>query len=136
MNSLNKSFRLLSTLLLTTLALSNTVKLLAAPIPVQSFKKDADGLTCILSPGRLKLTVCSDSIVRVMCSPRNNLPAGQDFVVTNRAWPKTSFKVADANGKVTLSTQKLKVAVDKVSGAVAFFDSVGNPLVSEPQNGG
>ncbi len=136
MNSSNKSFRLLLTVLLAALVFGTTAKLFATPIPVQSFKKDTDGLTCIMSPGRLKLTVCSDSIVRVMYSPRNNLPAGQDFVVTNRAWPKTSFKVADANGKVTLSTQKLKVAVDKVSGAVAFFDSLGNPLVSEPQNGG
>jgi len=110
--------------------------LTAAPIPVQSFKKEADGVACIMSPGKLKLTVCSDSIVRVMYSPGTTLPAGQDFVVTNRSWPKTSFKVGEANGKVTLSTKKLRVTVDKATGALAFFDAAGNPLANEPANGG
>jgi alpha-D-xyloside xylohydrolase len=108
----------------------------AGSIPVQSFKKEADGVSCIMSPGKLKLTVCSDSIVRVMYSPGATLPTGQDFVVTNRSWPKTSFKVAEANGKVTLATKKLKVTVDKATGALAFYDAAGNLLASEPSDGG
>ena len=108
----------------------------AASIPVQSFHKDADGVTLTMSPGKMKLTVCSDGIVRVMYSPTATLPAGQDFVVTNRFKSSASFKVADANGKVTVSTRKLKVAVDKASGAVAFYDASGNPLLSEPAGGG
>ena len=117
-------------------ALCLTATLFATPIPVQSFKKEANGVTFVTLPGKLKLTVCSDSIVRVMYSRGTNLPPGQDFVVTNRAWPEIAFKVADANGKVTLSTRRLKVAVDKVSGALSFFDAAGNLLVSEPADGG
>ena len=60
----------------------------ASPIPVQSFHKDSDGVTLTMSPGKMKLTVCSDSIVRVMYSPTATLPAGQDFVVTNHSWKK------------------------------------------------
>src|SRR6185312_15938684 len=108
----------------------------AAPIPIQSFNKEADGVVFTMSPGKLKLTVCSDGIVRVMYSPGTNLPSGQDFVVTNRSWPKKSFKVSETNGKITLSTEKLKVAVDKGSGALAFFDAANHLLASEPADGG
>ncbi|MGO8764663.1 MAG: TIM-barrel domain-containing protein, partial [Limisphaerales bacterium] len=108
----------------------------ATPIPVQSFHKEGDGVTLTMSPGTMKLTVCSDSIVRVMYSPTATLPAGQDFVVTNHSWPSTKVKVADANGKVTVTTRKLKVAVDKATGAVAFFDASGNLLLAEPADGG
>ena len=108
----------------------------AASIPVQSFHKDADGVTLTMSSGKMKLTVCSDSIVRVMYSPAATLPAGQDFVVTNHSWKKASFKVADSSGELTLTTGKLKVAVDKATGAVAFYDAAGNLLLAEPVTGG
>jgi len=108
----------------------------AAPIPVRSFHKDADGVTLTMAPGTMKLTVCSDSIVRVMYSPTATLPAGQDFVVTNHAWKKTSFKAADAGGQLTLTTGKLKVAVDKATGALAFYDAAGHLLLREPAGGG
>lgn len=108
----------------------------AAPIPVQSFHRDTDGVTLVMSPGTMKLTVCSHSIVRVMYSPVAALPAGQDFVVTNHSWKKASFSVADARGELTLTTAKLKVAVDKATGAVAFYDGPGHLLLAEPAAGG
>jgi alpha-D-xyloside xylohydrolase len=108
----------------------------AAPISVQSFKKNSDGVTIAMSPGKMKLTVCADDIVRVMYAPGSDLPAGQDFVVTNHSWPSTSFKASDSNGKVTVTTRKMKVTVDKASGAVAFYDASGNLLLSEPADGG
>ena len=116
--------------------IASVTALSAASIPVQSFHKDSDGVTFSMTPGEMKLTVCADGIVRVMYSPNATLSAGQDFVVTNRSWPPTSFKVAEANGKLTLTTRKLKIAVDKASGAVAFSDTTGNLLLSEPAGGG
>jgi alpha-D-xyloside xylohydrolase len=108
----------------------------AAAIPVQSVQSNADGVTLTMSPGKMKLTVCSDGIVRVMYSPTATLPAGQDFVVTNHFWKSVSFKVADMDGKVFITTRKLKVNVDKTSGAVAFYDASGNLILSEPATGG
>jgi alpha-D-xyloside xylohydrolase len=57
-------------------------------------------------------------------------------VVTNHSWGKTSFKVAESSGQLTLTTGKLKVAVDKATGAVAFYDGAGNRLLAEPAAGG
>ena len=67
---------------------ASVTALSAASIPVQSFHKDADGVTLTMSPGKMKLTVCSDGIMRVMYSPTATLPAGQDFVVTNHSWQR------------------------------------------------
>jgi alpha-D-xyloside xylohydrolase len=108
----------------------------AAAIPVQSVRTDSDGVVLTMSSGKMKLTVCSDSIVRVMYSPTTTLPAGQDFAVTNHSWPAASFRVADANGTVTVATRKLKIAVDKATGAVAFYDASGRRLLAEPAAGG
>ena len=118
------------------LAAFGAMNLLAVSIPVQSFHKDSDGLTFSMSPGEMKLTVCSEGIIRVMYSPTETLPGGQDFAVVKRSWPSTSFKVAEAGGIVTLSTSKLRVVVAKTSGAVTFFDLNGKVLLGEPAGGG
>lgn len=111
-------------------------QLSASPVPVESFHKDSDGVTLAMSPGKMKLTVCSDSLVRVMYSPTATLPTGQDFVVTNHAWRSTSFKVTDGSGELSVTTRKLKVAVSKATGAVTFFDASGKRLLAEPADGG
>ena len=136
MNLLNHHPLLRTRLFVVACLIGITVTTPASPISVQSFKKGPDGVTFTMSPGKMKLTVCSDSIVRVRYSPNATLPVGQDFVVTNRSWPKTSFEVADTNGEVTVATRKLKVAVDKATGAVAFYDASGNLLLGEPVEGG
>ena len=66
-----------------------------------------------------------------------NLPAGQDFVVTNHSWPATAFKVADSRAKLTISTSSLKVAVDKGKRARwRFLTRPGRPLLAEFATGG
>lgn len=88
-----------------------------------------------MSPGKMKLTVCSESIVRVMYSPTATIPIGQTFVVTN-SWTASPFQVADSSGSVTLSTAKLKVVVDKSTGGVRFYDSTDHLLLGENAGGG
>jgi alpha-D-xyloside xylohydrolase len=108
----------------------------AAPIPVRSTQRDADGVTLKMSPGTMKLQVCLDGLVRVRYSPTATIPAGQDFVVTNQFHKSVKFKVADAGGAVSLTTRKLKVTVDKTSGALAFYDTAGKLLLAESADGG
>lgn len=82
------------------------VQIFAAPI----------GVTLAMSPEKMKLTVCSDSIVRVMYSPMATMPIGQDFAVTNQVAKFAPFQVADEQGKVTVAKRMMKVAVDKTTG--------------------
>lgn len=108
----------------------------AASIPVSSFRAAADGVVFTMVPGTMKVTVCADDVIRVMYSPTTTLPAGQDFVVTNRAWPLTPFDFRDSAETLAISTRKLRVIVDKRTGAIGFFDVRGNLLLGEPAGGG
>lgn len=114
----------------------SAVQILATPIAVTGVKRNPDGVTFKMSPGTMKLTVCSDRIVRVRYSPTATLPVGQDFAVTNQFSRSAAFQVVDANGRVTLTTRKLKVTVNKATGTVAFFDASGDRLLGEPADGG
>ena len=69
-------------------AIVTTTPAFAASIPIQSVNKDSDGLTLTMSPGKMKLTVCSDGIVRVMYSPAAALPAESCQVApaSSNAW--------------------------------------------------
>jgi alpha-D-xyloside xylohydrolase len=71
-----------------------------------------------------------------MYSRTTNLPAGKAFVVTSRFRSSASFKAAEANSKVILTTRKLKVSADQVSGAVVFYGASVDLLLSEPAGGG
>lgn len=108
----------------------------ASPIPLLSVKTNVNGVTLTMSPGKMKLTVCSARIVRVMYSPAAALPAGQGFAVTNHSWAATPFHIAEMNGALTLTTRQLKVNVNKASGAVSFYDRAGKLLLAEPARGG
>lgn len=108
----------------------------AAPIPVLEFKRDPDGVTFTMSPGIMKITVCYEDVIRVMYTPNRVLPPGQDFVVTNRTWPRTGFKVTDTQNRVRISTRKLRVEVDKTTGALTFLDAKGQVILREPPGGG
>ncbi len=104
-------------------------------IPVTSVQTDADGATLTMSPGKLKLTVCSDSVIRVMYSPTATLPTGQTFV-TKQTWPAATFQVTQSASSVTVATAKTKVVVNKTTGALQFFDATDRLLLEEPADGG
>jgi alpha-D-xyloside xylohydrolase len=105
-------------------------QIFAAPAAVTSVEKVSDGVTFAMSLGTLKLTVCSDSIVRVRYSPTATVPAGQCFAVTHHFSKTPSFKVADANGKVTVATRKLKITVDKATGDDTLVGDTGTTTIT------
>ncbi len=107
----------------------------AAPIPVQSFSKDADGVTLRMSPGVLKLQVCDADIIRVFYSPAAQVSPAKSFVIT-REWKPVSFKVRENPKEVTVSTARLRVVVNRATGALTFLDAAGKPLLMEAADGG
>ena len=108
----------------------------AAPIPVQSFQQEADGLSFAMQPGTMKLRVCEDGIIRVTYAPGATLPATQDIAVI-KTWPSNpAFTVTSDAATITLATSKLRVRVDRTSGRLQFTDPGGNVVLEEPADGG
>src|SRR5690242_14226161 len=79
----------------------------AAPIPVRSFSKDADGVLFQMKPGVMKLQVCDARTVRVVYSPTEQIPPTKSIVIT-RAWQPVTFEVEGNAQTVIVSTGKLK----------------------------
>ncbi len=112
--------------------------LLANPnIQVKSFIKENDGVLFKMEPGLLKLQVCSDKIIRVIYTPKEELPKEMDsHAVVTLDWAKVDFNVTDKNDEIVVSTDKVNVVVDKKSGAVNFYDKSGKTLLQEVPSGG
>jgi len=107
--------------------------LFAAPMAVASFQKNSDGITFATPSGAMKIQVCTDRIVRVICSPNNVFPATTSFVIT-RDWPRVPFKVKENADVVIITTRDLQVNVSRSSGAVRFLDKMGKVLLAESAN--
>ena len=99
--------------------------------PVQSTRKNADGLTVFLESGALRLQICTDSIVRVLYSPQRDFPAVAEYVVSKTDWPKANFDVAENEKEITLTAAKLKVVVTKKDSSIVFYDAAGKKLAAE-----
>lgn len=102
---------------------------------MESVTKAPDGVTFDMKPGVLKLEVCDAQTVRVVYSPAEKLPALQSFVVT-RNWTPVPFDLEQGEKTVTVSTDRMRVTVDKATGALTFLDKSGRVLLAEAADGG
>lgn len=103
-------------------------------IPVVSVQSDADGATLQMNPGTLKLQVFSPRVIRVAYSATNSIPTNSLAVIatpTNSGWTLTQTA-----GEVRLATTQVEVRVNRGTGAVAFYDTNGLPLLTEKSGGG
>jgi alpha-D-xyloside xylohydrolase len=104
--------------------------LFAAPFAVTSFQRNPDGVTFATSSGAMKIQVCTDRIVRVVCSPTNKIPATKSFAIT-RDWQRVPFKVKENADAVTITTRDLQVRFNRNTGAVTFLDKTGKVMLAE-----
>jgi alpha-D-xyloside xylohydrolase len=109
----------------------------AAPIPVTSVTKDATGVTFAMSPGSMRIDVCTDGIIRVRYSQQNTVPVDNNmsFLVT-KTWPAVSFTQTETTSDVSIVTPKVQVKVDKSTGALTFLDAGGTTVLQETTTGG
>lgn len=106
-----------------------------------SFERQDDGIVLHLQktrdtdPRSMKLQVCSDDIIRVVAAPGEEFSSRPSLIVDKQQWAPVSWTAVEEGNEVVLSTPKLTVRVDLRTGAVAFFDSTGKPLLSEKPEG-
>ncbi len=107
----------------------------AAPIPVESFTKNADGVTVAMNPGVLKLQVYTSKTIRVLYTPGEELPTTKSFVIT-RDWQAVPFKIRQDARSITLSTASVRTVLNRATGALTFFDASGRTILAETADGG
>ena len=127
--------RPLSLLLLTAL-------MLAFATIAAGYDRLSDGILLKLDPvaasgmKRLKIEVCGDELIRVVASPADTFSARPSLMRVPLAGPLPAWSVAEKGASIELTTARLKVRVNKRSGAVSFHDAEGRLIVAEREQGG
>src|ERR1700737_4665182 len=65
---------------------------------VTSVNKQPDSVVFTMQKGTLRLTICSDSIVRVTYSVDGNFPDTPSYVVTKTGWPDVAWTMESTDG--------------------------------------
>lgn len=101
------------------------------PPPTGSaYAVDATGVTFTLSPGRLRVQVCKEDVIRIEYTSAASIPAKTSLSVS-AAWGTPSFCVTESAGVLTIATSRMKAKVTESSGLVSYTDLADNLLVSE-----
>jgi alpha-D-xyloside xylohydrolase len=104
------------------------------PLPVKAVEateKEQRGPRPIpLRSGTLHLMVCNQNIVRVSIVPNGTFSQRKSLAVVAPC-ADIPFRVIDSNKQLTLSTDKLKVVVNRAEDKLSFFDQAGKVLLSE-----
>ena len=95
-------------------------------------EKLADGLLAQTKSGKLLLRPMADDMVRVTFTSKDDFSDHGSLVVVSKPGPNVEWSVEGDEDAVRLVMGKIIVEVDRGSGALAFIDSSGEILLSEP----
>ncbi len=108
---------------------------LAQSIPaiatVQSFKKDADGVTLMLDKGMMKIKICMPDVVQVKYTILDAFPEKKSMVVINNFLAAVPFTIEEDGIMLHINTSKLRIIVNKTTNAIAYTDLNDNLITSE-----
>jgi len=132
---LHKNLRFkFSKLWVSLLMLICTFSIPRANASIRSFKKETDGVSFDLDKGLLKIKVCSADIIEVKYTIFNSFNTKPSLVVNNTWNRQTAFTVTDAGKNIVITTDKLKIVVDKSSNAISYFTKSGQLITTEDKS--
>jgi alpha-D-xyloside xylohydrolase len=67
-------------------------------------------------------------MIRVLYTPTANLPQDPDYVVTKTSWPPVAWSAQISEKDATLSTSRIKITIERETGALIFSESSGAQL--------
>ncbi|MGD0903065.1 MAG: TIM-barrel domain-containing protein [Terracidiphilus sp.] len=103
--------------------------------PPAEFEKQTDGIILQLPDGFLNVQVLSDSVVRVAFSKDQSFFGKKTIDVIDHPPSSTGWKLSTTSKALLLSTSKLTVSVDRVTGTVKFLDAQGKTILAEAAGG-
>jgi alpha-D-xyloside xylohydrolase len=100
------------------------------PFAIDSYKKDAAGVTIITSQGLIRIGVCTDRIIHVVVTPERSFPK-QVLTTVPKVWTPVPYSLKTDGEQLLLSTDALTVGISRNTGAVTFLSQDGKPLLQE-----
>ena len=97
--------------------------------------RQSDGMIVHLPSGQLRIQVVSDTVVRVAFSASADSFSRPSIMRVPGPAAATPFKISESPQSFTLATAKLRVVVNRDTGAVSFTDIAGKPILTEAPGG-
>ena len=100
-------------------------------------EKESDGVLFKINkqketdPQLVKIQICTENIIRVIASPVDSFSTRASLMVSKTGWDPVSWSINDKDNPVKISTSKVIVSVDTVTGKIAFYDSNNQLLLNE-----
>ncbi|HVO72746.1 MAG TPA: TIM-barrel domain-containing protein [Ignavibacteriaceae bacterium] len=104
--------------------------------------KEKDGIVLKIKkqhetdPGLVKVQVCSDNIIRVIAAPADSFSNRKSLMAVKTGWEFVEYSVKQEDNSITLSTSRLIVKINTETGAISFYSSKGELILSEKNGGG
>jgi len=96
------------------------------------YKQTENGIVYHINNADIKLTVCSEKIIRVEYDPVDSLPERKSLVAVNN-WKPVKFETTTKNKNIVISTNYLSVKLNKETGNITYQNKTGKLLLSEKQ---
>jgi alpha-D-xyloside xylohydrolase len=98
-------------------------------------EKQADGIVVPIHDGFLTVQVRADNIIRVAYSKERPFFDRKSLAVMPQQGPTPPWRTSQSGNQITITTAKLTVRINTVSGAVTFLDRSLKPILAEKDGG-
>jgi len=105
--------------------------LFAAPVAVQSYVPQTDGVLFTMATGQMRLKACTGSIIRVIYSPTASFSTRAGLMVSDTFPVTPAWSIDSTASTVTVKVANLQAVVTKATGAVNFLNTAGVTLFGE-----
>ena len=98
---------------------------------IVSYARNPDGVDLKTQRGTLSVRLCTESMAHIVFGPPRSTDHPHPWIAGNN-WPHVAFQVEeDAARSIVISTSRIRIIVERDSGALIFRDVRGNLLVRE-----
>jgi len=93
---------------------------------ITSYTQDSSTVTFNCGTPKVKITVCSDDIVRVRMAQNGTFRAEEPWIVVKYNWPYVNYSFNDSGTYYQIETSKLIIRVNKSPLIISFYNKSNN----------
>ncbi len=103
---------------------------------IVSYTTDADGITCTLDKGFMKVKICKEDVVEVKYTSLTSFTTKTSLVVANLWTTQPQFQVTEDSIEIIISTGKLKIKLNKLTNSIQYTELSGALILAEDDSVG
>src|ERR1043166_2182525 len=101
---------------------------------IVSYQVKPNEIVFKLDKGLMKIVICKDDVIEVKYTIFDEFPKINSFVIDHK-WQPSAFKFDQNKTEYTITTQRLKIVVNKANNAITYKNLEGETITSEdPEN--